>query len=372
MSTYPDTNLTPSSTCADLWQTLVRANAVSGEMPATSEADSNVNPAWYIRVMLGFSGWLGALFLMGFIGIGFSFFRESMIAGISIGLALCTAAYVIFRLGSNNDFVLQLALALSMAGQGFVVFSLFQKNSQNHAVIFAAILLFEILLVAVMPNFIHRFLSTVSAVYAAYFLFQELRMFGFTSGVVAILLTLLWWSPRHLRQPEIWRPIGFALALTLLTTEGSRLFPLLMLQNSDAWWFKHGWRLAATLVNLALLATTLLVLRREDMRWSSSSALLVISGTLILCGFGYVAPGLSHALLLILIAYSFGEKLLLGLGLFSLLSFLSHYYYQLQVSLLYKSIVLVSLALLLLAMRWYLNYRFPLAVVNSAKEHDHA
>lgn len=372
MNVHPNVELAQSSTSEQLWKSLAQEGLVSGELPAPGKMQGSVSQAWYIRVMLGFSGWLGALFLMGFIGVAFTMLRENMIAGICIGLALCAFAYVIFRSGSDNDFVLQLALALSMAGQGFVVFSLFQKSSQNHAVIFAAILLFEILLVVVMPNFIHRFLSTVSAVYAAYFLFQELRMFGFTSGVVAILLTLLWWSPRHLRQPEIWRPIGFALALTLLTTEGSRLFPLLMLQNSDAWWFKHGWRLAATLVNLALLASTLLVLRREDMRWSSSSALLVISGTLILCGFGYVAPGLSHALLLILIAYSFGEKLLLGLGLFSLLSFLSHYYYQLQVSLLYKSIVLVSLALLLLAMRWYLNYRFPLAVVNSAKEHDHA
>ncbi|MFZ6820549.1 DUF4401 domain-containing protein [Undibacterium sp. Ji22W] len=372
MNTYPDTSLALSSKCAELWQTLLQANVVSGEMPAMSKTDSSETPAWYIRVMLGFSGWLGALFLMGFIGIGFSFFRESMIAGISIGIALCTSAYVIFRSGSDNDFVLQLALALSVAGQGFVVFSLFQKSSQNHAAIFAAILLFEVFLVLLVPSFIHRFLSTVSAVYAAYFLFQELGMFGFTSGVVAILLTLLWWSPRCLHQPEIWRPIGFALALTLLTTEGSRLLPLLMLQNGDAWWFKHGWRVAGTLVNLALLSTTLLVLRREGLRWTSFPALLAIVGALLLCSFGYVAPGLSHALLLILIAYSFGEKLLLGLGLLSLLSFLSHYYYQLQVSLLYKSIVLASLALFLLLVRWYLNHRFPIPAAHSAKERDHA
>ncbi|MFA9273713.1 MAG: DUF4401 domain-containing protein [Candidatus Aquirickettsiella gammari] len=349
MSTYSHTESAQTSTLLQLWQTLVQAAVVSGEIPAPGKSQGSVSQAWYIRVMLGFSGWLGALFLMGFIGVAFTMLRENMIAGICIGLALCTLAYVIFRSGSDNDFVLQLALALSMAGQGFVVFSLFQKSSQNHAAIFAVILLLEVLLVVVMPNFIHRFLSTVSAVYAAYFLFHELGLFGLTSGIVALLLTALWWSPRHLRQPEVWRPIGFALALALLTTEGSRLFPLVMLQNADAWWFKHGWRLAASLVNLALLVSTLLLLRREGLRWSSLPALLVMSGTLILCGIGYVAPGLSHALLLILIAYSFGEKLLLGLGLFSLLSFLSHYYYQLQVSLLYKSIVLASLALLLLA-----------------------
>jgi uncharacterized membrane protein len=372
MNAYPNTELTQSSTLVQLWQSLAQAAIVSGEIPAPGKTQRSVNQAWYIRVMLGFSGWLGALFLMGFIGIAFTMLRENMIMGICIGLTLCTVAYVIFRAGSDNDFVLQLALALSMAGQGFVVFSLFQKSSQNHALIFAAILLFEILLVVVMPNFIHRFLSAVSAVYAAYFLFQELKLFGLTSGIVAILLTTLWWSPRCLRQPEVWRPIGFALALTLLTTEGSRLFPLVMLQNADAWWFKHGWYLAGTLVNLALLSTTLLVLRREGVRWSSLPALLALSGTLILCGFGYVAPGLSPALLLILIAYSVGEKLLLGLGLFSLLSFLSHYYYQLQVSLLYKSIVLASLALLLLVVRCYLNHRFPIFATHTAKERDHA
>jgi uncharacterized membrane protein len=49
----------------------------------------------------------------------------------------------------------------------------------------------------------------------------------------------------------------------------------------------------------------------------------------------------------------------LGVGLLALLSFLSHYYYQLQVTLLYKSMVLLGLALLLLATRWLLQHLFP-------------
>jgi uncharacterized membrane protein len=64
-------------------------------------------------------------------------------------------------------------------------------------------------------------------------------------------------------------------------------------------------------------------------------------------------------LLLMLIAFSFLNRILLALGILALLSFLSHYYYQLQVTLLYKSMVLLGLAFILFAIRWLLLRLFP-------------
>ena len=57
-----------SITSATVWQRLLEAKLVEGEMPVIDQTQSLTQP-WYIRVMLGFSGWLGALFLMGFVGI---------------------------------------------------------------------------------------------------------------------------------------------------------------------------------------------------------------------------------------------------------------------------------------------------------------
>lgn len=341
-----------------IWARLLQANLVEGEMPAFDAAHT-ATPPWYIRIMLGFSGWLGALCLMGFVGILFSLARDNGIVTICIGAGLCTLAYLLFRLPGNNDFLLQFALAVSLAGQGFFVFGLIQEFRSDRAEVYLAILLFEVLLTVYISNWIHRFLATLGTVYAAYFFFQQAGVFGLMHGLVALATCGLWWSSMLLRRPELLRPVAFALAFALLCTEGGRFVSRLVFDPNPGWWLLHGWRVGTSLANLALLASTVVVLQRQQIALNSLPAIVGLLAAIVLCGFSYVAPGLSSALLLILIAYSFSDRVLFGLGLFALLSFVSHYYYQLQVSLLYKSIVLMSLGLLLLATRYLLCRLFP-------------
>ena len=356
MNTSQHELLTPVS----IWTRLLQAKIVVGDMPALDHAQTSTQP-WYIRVMLGFSGWLGALFLMGFVGILFSLARDNGIVTICIGGGLCTLAYLLFRIPGNNDFLLQFALAVSLAGQGFFVFGLFQEFRSDGAGVYLAILLFEVLLTVTVSNWIHRFLTTLGAVFAAYFFFQQSAIFGLMHGLVALAACGLWWSPVLLRRPELLRPIAYALAFALLCTEGGRFVSRLAFDPNHGWWLLHGWRVGTSLANLALLAATVIVLQRQRFALSSLPAIFSLVAAIIVCGFSYVAPGLSSALLLILIAYSFSDRVLLGVGLIALLSFVSHYYYQLQVTLLYKSIVLLGLAGLLLISRFLLKRLFPIA-----------
>jgi uncharacterized membrane protein len=348
----------PSPSPLALWTSLLQANVVEGEMPAPDPVHS-INQPWYIRVMLGFSGWLGALFLMGFVGILFSLAKDHGIVTVCIGAGLCTLAYMLFRLPGNNDFLLQFALAVSLAGQGFFVFGLFQELRSDGAEVYLVIFVFEVLLTVYVSNWIHRFLTTLAAVFSAYFFFQQSAIFGVIHGLVALAVCGLWWSPILLRKPELLRPVAYALGFALLCTEGGRFVSRLVFDPNHGWWLLHGWRVGTSLVNLALLASTVIVIQRQHFALNSLPAIVGLLAAIILCGFSYVAPGLSSALLLILIAYSFSDRVLLGVGLFALLSFVSHYYYQLQVSLLYKSIVLMSLGLLLLATRVLLGRLFP-------------
>ncbi|MCP5407478.1 MAG: hypothetical protein H6967_08105 [Chromatiaceae bacterium] len=43
-----------------LWDQLVQAGVVSGAVPD----GSGIHPPWYVRVMLGVSGWIAALLLL--------------------------------------------------------------------------------------------------------------------------------------------------------------------------------------------------------------------------------------------------------------------------------------------------------------------
>ncbi|MFZ6801617.1 DUF4401 domain-containing protein [Undibacterium sp. Di24W] len=344
-----------------LWRRLSQRQLVQGDLPVLSVDQNSVSQAWYIRVMLGFAGWLGALFLMAFIGIGFSFVMDSAIASICIGIALCTLSYVLFRSVKNQDFLEQFSLAVSLAGQGFFFFGLIKEFREDSITLYAAILVLELLLTICVPNFIHRFLTSLAAICAAYFLLQRAGIYGQMQGVLAIAVLALWWSPRLLRQAALWRPVSYALAIALVCSEGGRFVQPFYWRGTDLTWMKHGWLIGSSLVSIALMIAVILVLRREQLAFSSSRAIAALSATVLLCGFSYITPGLSSALLLMLIAFSFSNRILLGLGLLALLSFLSHYYYQLQVTLLYKSMVLLGLASSLFAIRWLLLRLFPQA-----------
>src|SRR5262249_18588128 len=74
---------------------------VEGTLPEAGEAAS----PWFIRVMLGFAGWLGALFLLGFVGAAFAFVFKSASAALFMGACACAAAIAIFRAAPKSGFL---------------------------------------------------------------------------------------------------------------------------------------------------------------------------------------------------------------------------------------------------------------------------
>ena len=52
-----------------LWAQLRDGGLVEGDLPEVGDARA----PWFVRVMLGIAGWIGALFLLGFVGAGFAF-----------------------------------------------------------------------------------------------------------------------------------------------------------------------------------------------------------------------------------------------------------------------------------------------------------
>ena len=79
-----------ASTRETIWARLQGFGLVEGELPVL---DTNRAP-WYVRVMPGFAGWIGALFLLGFVGVGFAFVIRSGGASLVADefVAICRAA----------------------------------------------------------------------------------------------------------------------------------------------------------------------------------------------------------------------------------------------------------------------------------------
>ena len=55
---------------------------------------------------------------------------------------------------------------------------------------------------------------------------------------------------------------------------------------------------------------------------------------------------------MLILGFAIGNRVLFGLGVLGFIGFLSHYYYQMQATLLYKSAVLAMMGVFLLAIRF--------------------
>ncbi|MDO9066939.1 MAG: DUF4401 domain-containing protein, partial [Deltaproteobacteria bacterium] len=109
----------------DLWERLRKNGLVEGDAPSVTSTP------WYVRVMLGIAGWIGALFILGFVGAGFAMVMRSSGAAIVAGIICCGVAYAIFRMSSKGDFASQFGLATGLVGQvlfGVAIFKQFHSG----------------------------------------------------------------------------------------------------------------------------------------------------------------------------------------------------------------------------------------------------
>ncbi|MES2102424.1 MAG: DUF4401 domain-containing protein [Pseudomonadota bacterium] len=337
-------------TRAELWQRLQAQALVDGELPP----QRNTQSPWYVRVMLGVAGWIGAMFLLGFVGAVFAAVTHSAAAALVVGIGCCTGAFLVFRAARDNDFGAQFGLAASLAGQALIAYGIFSAFRQESSAVFFLICLVEIALAVLMPNFIHRVLSSWAAMIAFFLGLTMLHLHGIAPGIAGAGVACIWLNEaRWIARDAMWRPTGYGLTLALLQVDAMPLLHGLGWSPSSAdngWLYLHASQVGTALVALVLLATVTRLLSRQGYAAGSGIGIASFAATAALVAVSFFAPGLATALLVLLLGFAAGNRVLMGLGLLALGGFLAHYYYQLQQTLLVKSMVLaVSGALLLCA-----------------------
>jgi len=345
----------------ELWGRLQQQSLAEGDLPPV---DADASP-WYVRVMLGVAGWIGALFLLGFVGVGFSFVMKSTAPALIVGALGCVAAYAIFHAARDNDFAMQFGLAVSLAAQAIFIFGLFNGFRHGTFTLYVLIVVFEATLALLVPNFIHRVLTSAAAAFALSYALSSLGLYGVSSGVVACGLAMIWMDQRRwLGSGNLWRPIGYGLVLALIQIESSSLFGLSMMLWSTARGI--GWWVGTAMVTVVLVWAVMRMLDQQGIAVSSKAGVVAMAAAVLVGAVSLVAPGLATAMLILLLGFTTGNRILMGLGLFALLGFLSHYYYQLQTTLLVKSMVLAASGGVLLIARQVLRSVFPITTGTEA------
>jgi len=80
----------------ELWNKLSHAQLIQGEQASEIDLES----PWFVKILLGFSGWLAALFLLLFMGLFFSFVFEQALSNS----AFYTSYFCCHFSGSNLSY----------------------------------------------------------------------------------------------------------------------------------------------------------------------------------------------------------------------------------------------------------------------------
>lgn len=352
-----------------IWKTLHEAGLVQPPAPVVDEPDS----PWFIKVLLAISGWFASLFLLGFVGLGFVFVVESGVASLVTGGAMVGGAYALLRF-PKNEFVEHLGLAVSLAGQGLIVWSFFRLNENFIEMPWLLIIAVELPLAILMPNFVHRVFSSFWAAFALSLYLAAIGLPYLSCGLVLAGTAWLWLNEfRFPGKARLLQSLGYGLVLTLIPIGGSVLFRYrsrgLFVDESWAGLWFQPWmgEVLAGAVALYVVWQLLKQTERRGRMVSRRATVVTQIGILILCAASLEAPGVIVAVVIMLLGFASGNRVLLGLGIVSLLFYISSYYYLLDITLLAKAQTLLTVGVVLLLARWLMPRLLP-----AGRENGHA
>lgn len=347
-----------------LWATLQQAGLVQGDAPVPEQQES----PWFVKILLAFSGWLASLFLLGFLGAGFHGLLRSVVASSVTGSLMIGVAYLILRI-PKNEFIEHVGLAVSLAGQALITWSLFDGLHDKAAWISLALI--QVGLAVVMPNFVHRVFSSFIATYSFSMALVQFGAPYIFSSIVMFIVAWLWLHefnyPKHIRKIHA---IGYGSVLGLILLKGFTVFGIhhyfiwrMGRFNHDLW--IQPW-MAEVLAGVVMIYVVWQLLQRMGHRLSDPVAVTALVGTVILSAVSVKAPGITVGMMILLLGFAGSNRVLMGLGIVSLLFYISSYYYLLHATLLAKSGTLLVTGIVLLLARWIL-----LKLIHQEKETTH-
>lgn len=372
-------------------QGLIDTQNVSDKL--LNNAESAARSPWFISLLFGMSGILASLFFIGFLTLMLdnTGLLDSTLAVIIIGALLSVIGGFLFynARSRHSPFWNGLAFAITLAGQGYIAFALL-ANEIAEPLNIMLLLLVQLFMTIVIPNFIYRLLSATLALNCLFYLLNYYHLSEVSLGLFALIT-----SVTHLQRytlaafiPTKWRAsffdissaIGYASAYMLLnisvyfiaTEYGNSFDNLDSLDSLDNYGeaFSYNYYLAQGLLTLASLYAAYLILKRYHIKLLSAAGLLISAAIIVLGVISIYVSGLLATSLIIIIATANSQRVLLGLGVIALVGYIFWYYYQLDTTLLVKSASMLVIGIALLLLRWLLIKGYFANIKSSANDNQ--
>lgn len=335
-----------------LLQRLQQHGTVSAEQ---AQALARSHTPWWLQILLAFAAWFASLLIMSsLLGPVLALTDEALVRLIAGGVLLGLA---VFLHRQQQVFLQHMALAFALAAQGIWVFSAADYFPNGYDTARYSCLLLSTVLWFVPLGVLHQRICLCLALGCALSFTQNAQLLALVSVAVQAFCVSLWLSR------AAWAPKRFAPALRSLLpvlTLGALLLSFVLQSTSKVTEFSwlqgdisQARYLASSGLLLILLATVYWLSAKAT--WPSRAVMLLFM--LLLGALMFHAPALLAATALLLACFYASAvrwvMLLLALQCLAL----SQFYYNLQLDLLQKS-MLMALAAVLLFCGWALLTRY--------------
>ncbi len=342
---------------------LVKQNLLQPEVRekmAETLASSSDKPSmpWFINALIGFSVWMAIILFIAFIGA--IDLLDSPSSAIVVGIVLIVCTVFLHHFKRDVLFFNHLALILNLTGQILFIGGIGTETREVAIAALAAWFL-EIVLISVYWDNILRFLGVLIATVAALVLLYYYQFYqGIHLLIVLIAAGAVWcWvaESSHLTNEimvSLYKPLGYGFVIALQTV-------LLLSILQDAKFIPHfTWWYSTLGLTVVLLLLEYHLLCANNIPISSPGSIAILAGSLLVAILLYQSPGIIAAIIVLLLGFHRGNRILMGLSVIFLIVFFVAFYYYLNITLLMKSITLMSAGLVLLILRFVFKNVFPL------------
>ncbi|MDM8568194.1 DUF4401 domain-containing protein [Thiotrichales bacterium HSG1] len=323
----------------------------------TAILQSEANP-WFITALIGISAWFSVILFLIFV------FASQIIndanSAILVGLVLLVATIFLHFVSKNRLFVDQLALALNLTGQILFVggIAIVDENIVTAALVTWFL---EIFIIFIYRDHILRFMSILIATMAALVLLYEFELYQGIHIIIVLLAAGASWywlkESEHLTDKMmtwLYQPLGYGFVIALQLVLLLSILPNMSDIPNITWWYSTIGLMAI------LIILEVYLLNSYEIYISDPKSYAIFISTVLVSLLLYQSPGIIASIIILVLGFQRGNRVLMGLAIIFLTLFIIAFYYHLNISLLMKSVTLITSGIALLILRFGFKYLFPL------------
>ncbi len=326
------------------------------QINAVLQQEVEANP-WFITTLIGISAWLSVVLFLIFIFL--SHIIDDASSAILVGFILLVVTVFLQYLYKNRLFISQLSLALNLTGQILFIGGIAIADEN---IVAAALMTWflEILLIFIYKNSILRFLAVLIATVAALVMLYEFRLYQWIHIVIILLAAGSSWywlaESDHLTDKMmtwLYQPLGYGFVIALQMVLLLSILPDTPNIPNITWWY------STVGLTIILIMLEIYLLDGYDILMSASQSYAIFISTLLVCILLYQSPGIIASIIILVLGFQRGNRVLMGLAIIFMTLFIVAFYYHLNITLLMKSITLITTGIALLGLRFGFKYIYP-------------